>query len=178
MIAATNKNLEEEIERGRFRQDLFYRLNVVPIEVPPLRMRKVDIPPLVERFVSDLAVFGGLKPKSFDDDALASLAQRSWPGNARELRNAVERLLILSAGDAVGAADVERLTAAASGATVGNLGQCETFEEFKQEAERAFLTGKLEELDWNVSETARRLSMPRSNLYKKIEKYGLQRRRK
>jgi len=177
VIAATNKKLEEEIEAGRFRQDLYYRLNVVPIEVPPLRARKDDIPQLVERFVSDLAVFGGLKSKPFTEAALAALQQRNWPGNVRELRNAVERLLILSSGPGVDVADVERLTGPAADTSVGALVQCETFEEFKQEAERAFLKGKLEGHDWNVSETARKLAMPRSNLYKKIEKYGLQRQR-
>ena len=175
VIAATNKNLEEEIEAGRFRQDLYYRLNVVPIEVPSLRARKDDIPQLVERFVSDLAVFGGLKSKPFTEAALAALQQRNWPGNVRELRNAVERLLILSSGPGVEVADVERFTGPAADASVGALVQCETFEKFKQEAERAFLMGKLEDHDWNVSETARKLAMPRSNLYKKIEKYGLQR---
>ncbi len=95
----------------------------------------------------------------------------------RELRNAVERLLILSSGPGVDVADVERLTGPAADTSVGALVQCETFEKFKQEAERAFLMGKLQDHDWNVSETARKLAMPRSNLYKKIEKYGLQRRR-
>ncbi len=175
VIAATNKNVDEEIAAGRFREDLYYRLNVVPIEVPPLRHRKQDIPDLVERFASDLAVFGGLPPKKFTEDAMASLQRRNWPGNVRELRNAVERLLILSPGDDITQADVERLTRGAVDATVGSLAQCETFEEFKQEAERTFLLGKLAENDWNVSETARKLAMPRSNLYKKIDKYGLQR---
>jgi two-component system nitrogen regulation response regulator NtrX len=175
VIAATNKILEEEIENGRFREDLYYRLNVVPIDVPPLRARKQDITPMIERFVSDLAVYGGLKDKRFSEDAVAMLEQRDWPGNVRELRNAVERLLILSAGAEVTATDVQRLSAGGADATVGTLVQCETFEEFKVEAERSFLTGKLEENDWNVSETARKLAMPRSNLYKKIDKYGLQR---
>ena len=175
VIAATNKEVVEEIAAGRFREDLYYRLNVVPIEVPPLRHRKQDIPALVERFVSDLAVFGGLAPKQFTKDAMSALGRRDWPGNVRELRNAVERMLILSVGEEITEAEVERLTGGAVDASVGSLVQCETFEEFKQEAERAFLTGKLGENDWNVSETARKLAMPRSNLYKKIDKYGLQR---
>jgi two-component system nitrogen regulation response regulator NtrX len=175
VIAATNKTLEEEIEHGRFREDLYYRLNVVPIDVPPLRARREDIPPMIERFVSDLAVYGGLKDKKFSEEAVAALQQRDWPGNVRELRNAVERLLILSGGTEVKAVDVKRLSPGGSDATVGTLVQCETFEEFKVEAERTFLTGKLAENDWNVSETARKLAMPRSNLYKKIDKYGLQR---
>ncbi len=175
VIAATNKNVEEEIENGRFREDLYYRLNVVPIDVPPLRARKVDIPPMIERFVSDLAVYGGLSARKFSADAVAALEQREWAGNVRELRNVVERLMILSVGEEVTASDVQRIAAAGTEAAVGTLAQCETFEEFKVEAERAFLLGKLAEHDWNVSETARRLAMPRSNLYKKIDKYGLQR---
>jgi two-component system nitrogen regulation response regulator NtrX len=176
VIAATNKSLEEEIGRATFREDLFYRLNVVPIAVPPLRTRRDDIPALIERFVSDLAFNSGMKPKPFAESALAALAKRDWPGNVRELRNAVERLMILSVGERVEASDVERLTGGAPDASVGDLVHCGTFEEFKQEAERAFLLAKLDENDWNISETARKLAMPRSNLYKKIDKYGLQRR--
>ncbi len=175
VIAATNKELKGEIEAGRFREDLFYRLNVVPIDVPPLRSRREDIPLLVQRFVNDLAAAGGMKPKKVDDGALEALGQREWPGNVRELRNTVERLLILSGDDAVRAEDVERLTGARGESAVGDLINCETFESFKQAAERAFLQAKLQENEWNVSETARKLSMPRSNLYKKIEKYGLER---
>ncbi len=175
VIAATNKNIEEEIAAGRFREDLYYRLNVVPIEVPPLRSRRDDIPLLVGRFVADVALDSGMKPKGFEPDALRVLESRDWPGNVRELRNAVERLVILSAGDVVTAADVTRLAGAAADSTVGSLVHCDTFEEFKQTAERAFLEAKLAENNWNVSETARKLDMPRSNLYKKLEKYGLQR---
>lgn len=176
VIAATNKTLEEEIAAGTFREDLFYRLNVVPIQVPPLRDRLEDIPELVAAFVDDLTLRSGMVPRSFSNAAIAALQVRDWPGNVRELRNAVERLLILAPGPRIEAADVERLTASGSDATVGDLVRCETFEEFKQEAERAFLLRKLEANDWNVSETARKLAMPRSNLYKKIDKYGLQRR--
>ena len=175
VIAATNKTISEEIAAGRFREDLYYRLNVVPIEVPPLRGRREDIPLLVERFVADLARDNGVKPKPFAEDAVLALKDRDWPGNVRELKNAVERLVILSPGEVVTAADVARLTGATADAAVGNLIHCDTFEEFKQAAERAFLEAKLEENGWNVSETARKLDMPRSNLYKKIEKYGLQR---
>jgi two-component system nitrogen regulation response regulator NtrX len=175
VIAATNKNIDEEIAAGRFREDLYYRLNVVPVEVPPLRGRREDIPLLIERFVADLARDSGVKPKTFAEDAVLALEGRDWPGNVRELRNAVERLVILSAGEEVTAADVARLTGATADAAVGNLIHCDTFEAFKQTAERAFLEAKLEENGWNVSETARKLDMPRSNLYKKIEKYGLQR---
>jgi two-component system nitrogen regulation response regulator NtrX len=176
VVAATNKAVEEEITSGRFREDLFYRLNVVPITVPPLRDRVEDVPDLVAHFVADLTGRSGLTPRTFTDEAMAALQQREWPGNVRELRNAVERLLILSSGDRIEAADVSLLTGGPSDPAVGDLVRCETFEEFKQEAERAFLERKLADNDWNVSETARKLSMPRSNLYKKIDRYGLQRR--
>ncbi len=175
VIAATNKTLADEIAEGRFREDLYYRLNVVPIEVPPLRGRRDDIPLLVEKFVADLVRDSGVKAKPFAPDASRGLQDRDWPGNVRELKNAVERLLILSPGDAVTAEDVARLSGIHADAAMGDLVQSATFEEFKQNAERAFLLAKLEENGWNVSETARKLDMPRSNLYKKIEKYGLER---
>ncbi|MFZ5623448.1 MAG: sigma-54-dependent transcriptional regulator [Gemmatimonadota bacterium] len=185
VIAATNKDLEKEIAEGRFREDLLYRLNVVPIVVPPLRERIEDIPALVEHFVAQLVTVGGLAPKRFASEAIQALQQRSWPGNIRELRNAVERVLILSPGPVITAGDVARLVpgpagpmhAAGDGRPAGqaNPFASTTFEAFKQEAERAFLLQKLREHDWNVSETARSLDMPRSNLYKKIERYGLRR---
>lgn len=175
VIAATNKDIEAEISASRFRDDLYYRLNVVPIQVPPLRQRKEDIPALVERFVAELAQFDGIPPRAFGPEALEALKARDWPGNVRELRNTVERLLILSGGGDVVAADVMRLTGGAGTSPIGDLIHMETFETFKQEAERAFLKAKLAENDWNVSETARKLSMPRSNLYKKLDKYGLSR---
>ena len=176
VITATNKSLEDEIAGNRFREDLFYRLNVVPVEVPPLRARREDIPLLVDKFSNDLAASFGIRPKKFSKDALDDLATREWPGNVRELRNAVERLLILSASDTVSASDVARIGGHTQESELGNLMLCDTFETFKQEAEKAFLQGKLAENGWNVSETARKLSMPRSNLYKKIEKYGMERK--
>ncbi len=184
VIAATNKTLEQEIAAGRFREDLLYRLNVVPIEVPPLRARRGDIPQLVRHFTDRLSGTGraGLRPREFDAVALKRLAAHDWPGNIRELRNAVERLLILAPGDEVTEADVDRLVgdggrsvAAGEAVAGGALLRAGTFEEFKQVAERAYLLGKLKEHDWNVSETARTLAMPRSNLYKKIERYRLAR---
>ena len=184
VIAATNKTLEQEIAAGRFREDLLYRLNVVPIEVPPLRVRRTDIPQLVRHFTDQLSGSGraGLKPKEFDEAALERLAVHDWPGNIRELRNAVERLLILAAGEMVTEADVEKLVgdggrtvAAGDAAAGGALFRAGTFEEFKQAAEKSYLLAKLKEHDWNVSETARTLAMPRSNLYKKIERYHLAR---
>jgi len=185
VIAATNKNLGAEIEQDRFREDLLYRLNVVPIHVPALRERRGDIPQLVTHFSNELTQRGGLPAKEFEDAAVERLTAHDWPGNIRELKNAVERLLILASGPTVTQQDVERIvgkgdggkgkgTGVGAGGDAGWL-RAATFEEFKLAAERAFLRGKLQEHDWNVSETARSLQMPRSNLYKKIERYGLAR---
>ncbi|HEU4563372.1 MAG TPA: sigma-54 dependent transcriptional regulator [Gemmatimonadaceae bacterium] len=177
VVAATNKNLESEIAAGKFRQDLFYRLNVVPVVVPPLRERREDIPLLVAHFVELLTRREGMAPRAIAPDAVQRLAAYEWPGNVRELRNTVERLLILTPTPRITAADVDRLVGrrAPEGTSIGSLMDCRTFEEFKDAAERAFLLAKLREMDWNVSETARTLDMPRSNLYKKIERYGLAR---
>src|ERR1043165_3676618 len=178
VLAATNKNLEAEIAEGRFREDLFYRLNVVPIHVPPLPERREDIPSLVAHFIETLTKREGVAPKAIAPEAVQRLQEMDWPGNVRELRNTIERLLILSGATRITADDVGRLVGGArSGGEVGlgSLLECKTFEEFKHAAERAFLLGKLREYDWNVSETARGLDMPRSNLYKKIERYGLTR---
>jgi two-component system nitrogen regulation response regulator NtrX len=175
VLAATNKELESEIAEGRFREDLLYRLNVVPIEVPALRDRLEDVPALVGHFAEQLAAGAGVPGKKFAREAVARLLARGWPGNIRELRNAVERALILAPGRTVTAADVDRLIPVAEGAPAGEPGRPQTFEDFKLEAERNFLVQQLRLNDWNVSETARALKMPRSNLYKKIERYGLSR---
>ena len=177
VLAATNKDLPEEIAAGRFREDLFYRLNVVPLHVPPLHERREDIPMLAQHFVDQLSRREGAPARTLDAGAIDALAQMEWPGNVRELRNAIERLLILSSGMRVTAADVSRLTGArpADGASLGSLLDIETFETFKDAAERAYLLHKLRAFEWNVSETARALDMPRSNLYKKIERYALER---
>jgi two-component system nitrogen regulation response regulator NtrX len=177
VIAATNKNLELEIGAGRFREDLYYRLNVVPIHVPPLRDRRDDIPILAEYFVGLLTAREGIIPRTLGREAIERLAALDWPGNVRELRNTVERLLILSSGSEITGRDVDRLGGQRTLDDTGlaSLSQCKTFEEFKDAAERAFLLAKLREFEWNVSETARAVEMPRSNLYKKIERYSLTR---
>ncbi|HKH93568.1 MAG TPA: sigma-54 dependent transcriptional regulator [Gemmatimonadaceae bacterium] len=178
VLAATNKDVEAEITAGRFREDLYYRLNVVPIHVPPLRERREDIPLLVGHFIAQLTGPGGLAPRAMTDDAVTRLSQLEWPGNVRELRNTIERLLILSSGPRITAEDVDRLVGRRADAGEGGLGSLldvPTFEEFKHAAERAYLVAKLRAYDWNVSETARALDMPRSNLYKKIERYALSR---
>lgn len=182
VIAATNRALDEEIAEGRFREDLYFRLAVMPIEVPPLRARTEDIPALVSHFVAVLGNGPGMTPKPFSGSALRRLQRRHWAGNVRELRNAVERLLILSAGPEVGEEDVDRVlppepVAAVVPEALAQEASDRTFQEFRDAAERAFLVARLREHHWNVAETARTLGMPRSNLYNKIEKFEIERER-
>jgi two-component system nitrogen regulation response regulator NtrX len=175
VLAATNKELAEEIRAGRFREDLFHRLNVIPLHVPPLRERRDDVPLLVQHFAARAVREANLAPRRFLPDAVERLQRMDWSGNVRELRNSVERLMILTPGPNVSGREVELFVAGqpSTGGLSGDLLGCRTFAEFKEAAERAFIVQKLRENDWNVSETARILDMPRSNLYKKIEKYGL-----
>ncbi len=177
VLAATNKTLEQEIAEGRFREDLYYRLNVVPIHVPALRERRDDIPQLIVHFLQQFTTLEGATPRAIEQAAAERLVAHDWPGNVRELRNTIERLLILSSGASITAADAERLVGARAGASgsIGALESCKTYEEFKDAAERLFLQARLREHDWNVAETARAIDMPRSNLYKKIERHGLAR---
>jgi len=175
VIAATNKDLEQQIEIAAFREDLFYRLNVVPIVLPALRERRDDIPMLIDHFCEQMTNGQGVAPKRFSASAVERLRELSWPGNVRELRNTVERLLILSDSPEVGPEDVDLLASGKGGSQSmgGEILGLDTFGEFKESAERAYIVQKLRENDWNVTETARRIEMPRSNLYKKIERYGL-----
>ena len=171
VLAATNKDLEQEITEGRFREDLLYRLNVVPIRVPPLRERRADIPALVAYFAEQLSASAGVPGRKFSDDAVRRLQARPWPGNIRELRNAVERVLILASGKKVTAEDIDHLLPG----TIGPNGESPSLEDFKLEAEKKFLVQQLRQHDWNLSETARAIKIPRSNLYKKMERFGLNR---
>jgi two-component system nitrogen regulation response regulator NtrX len=180
VLAATNKVLDQEIAAGRFREDLYYRLNVVPIQVPALAERREDIPDLVGCFTERLAESAGVPNRPFEAEALDRLKSRAWPGNVRELRNIVERVLILAGGKTITAADVTRYAGEASAPAsppdaLEYGGDGDTFASFKEDAERAFIEAKLKEHAWNVAETARALKMPRSNLYKKIERYRLTR---
>jgi two-component system, NtrC family, nitrogen regulation response regulator NtrX len=175
VIAATNKGVDDEIAAGRFREDLYHRLNVVPIHVPPLRDRRDDIPMLVRHFARKAIEEQRLPLREFTTGAMDRLSRLDWSGNVRELRNTVERLLILGRGGDVTDADVERLVGGVqvSDSLSAEMLGAPTFAQFKERAERAYILAKLREHDWNVSETARSVEMPRSNLYKKIERYGL-----
>ena len=167
VLAATNKKIDLEIAEGRFREDLLYRLNVVPIEVPALRDRVQDIPALVAHFAEQLGAGASVPGRQFSDQAIARLQSRAWPGNIRELRNGIERALILAPGRVITASDIDTLLPVAPGGP--------TLELFKEDAEKSFLAQRLRENNWNISETARALKVPRSALYKKLQRYGINR---
>ncbi len=175
VVAATNRNLEEEIAAGRFREDLFYRLNVIPVRTPALREHLEDLPLLVEHFVRRYADQNNYKPKEFGPEALAHLKALPWKGNVRELKNLVERLLILSAGDVVSREDVLAATGGARPELSTSLLAVQTLREFRDLSERMFLLYKLEENNWNVTQTAQAIDTPRSNLYKKLDQYDIHR---
>jgi len=173
IIAATNKNLVAEAKEGRFREDLYYRLAVVPIHNPPLRERLEDLPLLAKRFLRDSCGENRIEQKTLDDGAVAFLKGYSWPGNIRELRNVMERMAILVTGDEVTESDVRGFLERDPAADQDPFSECETFEEFKETSERIFIERKLIANSWNIKKTAELLGMQRSNLYKKLEKYGL-----
>src|SRR5205823_8326477 len=182
VIAATNKDLEAEIERGTFREDLYFRLSVIPIKVPPLRERREDIPALVRHFADLFGRDNNRRPQRFTAAALDFMQKARWKGNVRELRNTVERLLIMTPGDAIDVADLRDVVrpdvkpaapAAEAGAGGGNHLSPNTLREFKESAERKFLVEKLRENAWNISKTAEVIGTPRSNLYKKLEQYAI-----
>ncbi|HEX9942551.1 MAG TPA: sigma-54 dependent transcriptional regulator [Thermoanaerobaculia bacterium] len=175
VVAATNRSLEEEIAAGRFREDLYYRLNVIPVRTPALREHLEDLPLLVEHFVRRYADQNNYKPKEFSADALAHLKALPWKGNVRELKNLVERLLILTPGDVVSREDVIAATGGARPELSTSLLAVETLREFRDLSERMFLLHKLEENNWNVTQTAQAIDTPRSNLYKKLDQYDIHR---
>ncbi|MBW8876526.1 MAG: sigma-54-dependent Fis family transcriptional regulator [Acidobacteria bacterium] len=175
VVAATNRNLEDEIAAGRFREDLFYRLNVIPVRTPALREHLEDLPVLVEHFVRRYADQNNYKAKEFSPEALAHLKALPWKGNVRELKNLVERLLILAPGDKVTREDVIGATGGARPELSTSLLAVATLREFRDLSERMFLLHKLEENNWNVTQTAQAIDTPRSNLYKKLDQYDIQR---
>ncbi|MBN2060648.1 MAG: sigma-54-dependent Fis family transcriptional regulator [Deltaproteobacteria bacterium] len=175
VIAATNKDLEREIEKGTFRDDLYFRLNVIPIQVPPLRERIDDIPELVEQFIRDIANNANLDSKKFSDDALDILKKYYWPGNVRELKNLVERLAILAPTDTIHSGDIPPPFNKAP-EVMGKLESCiaaDTFREAKINFEKLFIERKLREFNGNISQTSEAIGIERSNLHKKIKAYNL-----
>jgi len=176
VIAATNKDLEQEIEKGLFREDLFFRLSVIPVSVPPLRDRSEDIPALVRHFADQFTRENNFRAKRFTAEAVAALQRARWKGNVRELRNTIERVIIMTPGDAVDAGDLPESVRAEPRAALAPEDRGDppgTLREFKENAERAFLVQKLRENDWNISKTAETIGTPRSNLYKKLEQYNI-----
>ena len=175
VIAATNKDLTEEIRNGRFREDLYYRLNVIPIRTPPLRERREDIPVLAEHFAKVFSQEHNYHPKTFTPSAAKALADAPWRGNVRELRNMIERLVIMVPADTIDIGDLPAEFFRAAADIITSSLRMATLQEFKDEAEKAFILAKLREHGWNVSKTAEAIDTPRSNLYKKIEQYEIKR---
>ncbi len=174
VIAATNKDLPEEVKAGRFREDLYFRLSVVVLRTPPLRSHPGDLAVLVEHYTASACHEYNRRPKRWSPQALAQLAAYPFPGNVRELKNVVERAVIMQLEDEITAIDL--LPAAAAGAPADEgLFAAPTLAEFQERAERAYLVRQLHRNGWNVAATARAINTPRSNLYKKIEAYGLSR---
>jgi two-component system nitrogen regulation response regulator NtrX len=178
IISATNRNLPKEVEAGRFRDDLYFRLNVFPILLPPLRDRKEDIHRIAEHFVGEICAEHGKERKEFSRGAVERLLAHPWPGNVRELRNVVERLVILSMGPSIGEETVQRVLvteplpakAPASGVEVFDQ---EDFREAVLAFEKEFLTRKLRENDFNVSRTAEKLGLDRTSIHRKMKQLGI-----
>jgi two-component system nitrogen regulation response regulator NtrX len=175
VIAATNKELSEEIRAGNFREDLYYRLNVIPIRTPPLRERRDDIAVLSQHFVALFAQEHNYHQKKFTPAALKALSDAQWRGNVRELRNMIERLVIMVPTDAIDITDLPSEFFRTPTDIISTAMRLSTLQEFKDEAEKAFIVAKLREHGWNVSKTAEAIDTPRSNLYKKIEQYDIKR---
>jgi len=176
VIAATNKDLEAEIEKGSFRDDLYFRLNVIPIRVPPLRERVDDIPALLEEFLREISLDTNTEQKVFSEDAIALLQKYHWPGNVREIKNLVERLAIMVPEKTVHAKDIPspfNREPDARDALESTLAT-DSYKEAKNMFEKAFIARKLQEYNGNISQTAEAIGIERSNLHKKIKAYGLE----
>jgi two-component system nitrogen regulation response regulator NtrX len=176
VLAATNKDLQTEIRAGRFREDLFFRLNVIPIFVPPLRERQEDIPLLADHFMAEFAREYGRRIKSFDTGAVAVLKHYPWPGNVRELRNVIERLMIMVPGDSISAADLSFLdpSVLTTRPVVGTApAERMTLHEARDRFERDLILRTLAEQQNNMSRTAEVLGVERSNLYRKMKTFGI-----
>ncbi|NOX16834.1 MAG: sigma-54-dependent Fis family transcriptional regulator [Chlorobi bacterium] len=173
IIAATNKDLQKEIKEGRFREDLYHRINVIPIVVPPLRERSEDIPLLVRHFTDLLSLQNNFPKKEFTEDAIAMLRKAEWRGNIRELRNFIERAMILIPDKKISAEAIKDYLPLPS-LTDDNLFNIRnSFQEFKEKSEKAFIIKQLEANSWNISKTAEILDIQRSHLYNKMKKYNI-----
>ncbi|MFA4919165.1 MAG: sigma-54 dependent transcriptional regulator [Thermodesulfovibrionales bacterium] len=168
IIAATNKDLREEVKKGNFREDLLFRLNVIPIMVPPLRERKEDIPELVDYFLEYFAAEYGQKPKKITPDGLGMLQTYDWPGNIRELKNVIERFVIMNPSNIITAKNI-----LIGESTRSDYFAFNTLKEAKDAFEKDFIAKKLEENNWNISKTSETLDIERSNLHRKIKVYEI-----
>jgi len=183
VIAATNKNLEDEIRKGNFREDLFFRLNVIPFHVAPLRERREDIPLLARHFIAELSAEYGKRPKELTREALDLLVAQAWPGNVRELRNIIERLVIMTPGDRiearhlpaslVGAAPGAGEPSSAAGSLAGLSSDFPSLAAAREDFEKRYIWKKYQECGGNMSRTSEALQVERSNLYRKMKGYGL-----
>jgi len=173
VLAATNKDLPGEIRAGRFREDLYFRLNVIPIFVPPLRERPQDVPLLADHFMAMLAAEYGKRPKRFAPEASARLQQYSWPGNVRELRNVIERLLIFAGGDTITAQDLGFLGRDGVPEPPAPAGPVMPLSDARDQFEKDYILQTLAAQQGNMSRTAEVLGVERSNLYKKLRAFGI-----
>lgn len=174
IIAATNKNLLKEIAEGRFREDLFHRLSVIVINVPPLRERKEDIPLLIEHFTKKVCEENKFPEKKFNEDAIEYLKNLEWKGNVRELRNFVERIIIMNSKNTYSLDDVKQQLfpyLKSEGEIDFSL---DSFQDFKDQMEKIFILKKLKQYNWNISRTAEAIGIQRSHLYNKMKKYGIE----
>ncbi len=170
VIAATNKSLEKEIQEGTFREDLYYRLNVIPFHVPPLRERKGDIPVLAEAFAREFCTESGTRPKAIAARAMGLLQAYSWPGNVRELRNLIERLVLMTPGARIRDRD---LPEEIRDGQQRERAEGQTLDEARKDFERRFLQERLEEHDWNISRTAESIGMARESLSRKLRTFKI-----
>jgi len=174
IVAATNKVLAKEIEDGNFREDLYHRLNVIPITIPPLRERKEDIPLLVDHFVKAICQKNNFPLVVFTDSAISLLTNMHWSGNIRELKNIIERIIIMIPSDEITVNDISALVPNSVSKTDDFLNITNSFQEFKEKAERAFILKQLELNNWNISKTSEVLGIQRSHLYNKMKKYNIE----
>jgi two-component system, NtrC family, nitrogen regulation response regulator NtrX len=174
VLAATNKDLLTEIRAGRFREDLYFRLNVIPIYVPPLRDRQEDIPLLADHFMALMAREYGRRPKTFEHDAVTVLQQYGWPGNVRELRNVVERLMIMVPGERITSRDLAFLEQGAIAAVdLSRPAPLTALHDARDQFERDYILRALAQQHGNISRTAEVLGVERSNLYRKMRAFGI-----
>lgn len=173
IISATNKDLFEEIKKGNFREDLYYRLNVIPLNIPALRERKEDIPELANYFISEFVREKGWKKKILTDNAIKILQKYDWPGNVRELKNAIERLMIMTISDVIDVPQIELAGIIRKDASEEKYFQLNSLKEARDAFERDFILRKLKENSWNITKTAELIGLERSNLYKKIKSLGI-----